>query len=144
MALKKKPLGSRSPPPPFQTSTLWLQTLQDSRAGSGVLTHISVLLARLSKPTLAAQPCRRTATLLLTGKRGHITAGCFSRSKRNQDPVPLCFQIPEGETIHCKEAAQCSRVVRSTTTLWARNVWIHISVPPLTRAGSLGKLLNYS
>lgn len=115
------------------------EALQESRL-SGIL------------PTLAFLPLRRVYggcttihqttwppyCLQLKASTSHL--GCFPRNEPG--PCSIVSSFPQRETSHSRD----NTVQQSSQehSIWAQNVCIHISAPPLIRYRSFGKSLNYS
>ncbi|KAL0604656.1 UPF0764 protein C16orf89 [Plecturocebus cupreus] len=68
--------------------------------------------SKVSRATREHVPCAES-TLLATYQYGHPYLLRAEGTRDFWDPVP-CFQFTKGKTIHCREPAQHSRVVRNT------------------------------
>lgn len=134
---------SHSPQPPFQISQLWLEALEERKVESGVLTHIRVLAPESVHPGCTTITTRKTKwpPYCLPLKVGKSTWVLFKEQEK-PGPRSIVSRFPEGRQCTA-ETVQWSRAVREHS-LCAQNVWIHVSVSPLTWGGSSGKLLNYS
>lgn len=112
----KKSLGScsQSPQPPFQISQLWLETPEESRVESGVLTHIRVPAPEPVYPGCITTQQTTWSPYCLPLKAGKSTWVLY---KEQEKPGPCSIMFPDSQRGNNPlPREQWSRVATSTTS----------------------------